>query len=55
MENSDYKNENIERKYLKYMQKKKFFLKINNSLVELEKGFAKLKGKELKNGDVKIK
>ena len=25
MENSDYKNENIERKYLKYMQKKAIF------------------------------
>ena len=30
-------------------------MKVNNSLVELAKGFAKLKGKELKDREVKIK
>ena len=37
MENPSYKNENIERKYLNKMPEKQF-LKVNNSLLELEKG-----------------
>ena len=36
MENPNYKNENIERKYLNNMRKNQF-LKIRNSLLELEK------------------
>ena len=47
MENSSYKNKNIERKYLKNMQK--------NSLLELEKDFIKSTDKELKDREVKIK
>ena len=36
MENLDYKNENIERKYLENMQDNQF-LKVKHSLLELEK------------------
>ena len=42
MENFDYKNENIERKYLNNMQNNRF-LKVKNSLLELEKDFKELK------------
>ena len=42
MGNLNYKNENIERKYFKNMQKNQF-LKIKNSLLELEKDFIELK------------
>ena len=38
MENPNYKNENRERKFLKIMLKNQF-LKVNNSLLELEKDF----------------
>ena len=38
MENSSYKNENIERKYFNNMGKKEY-LQIKNSLLELEKYF----------------
>ena len=38
MENTYYKKENIERKYLNKMREKQF-LKVKNSLLELEKGF----------------
>ena len=41
MENLNYKKENIERKYLTIMQKNRF-LKVNNSLLELEKDFIEL-------------
>ena len=44
MENLDYKNENIERKYLENMQNNQF-LKVQNSLLELEKDFKELKDK----------
>ena len=54
MENLNYKNKNIKRKYLKNMQKK-IFLKVKNSLLELEKDSLKLKGRELKDREVKIK
>ena len=37
MENVNYKNENIERKYLHNMRKNQF-LKVKNSLLELKKG-----------------
>ena len=42
MENSNYKNENIVIKYLNNMQKNQF-LKVKNSLLELEKDFIELK------------
>ena len=47
MENSNHKNENIERKYLNNMPKNQF-LKVKNSILELEKDFIKLKDRELK-------
>ena len=42
MENPNYKNENIERKYLTNIQKNQF-LKVKNNLLELEKDFIELK------------
>ena len=54
MENLNYKNENIERKCLKYMQKNQF-LKIDDNVLELEKKFVELKGRELKDREVKTK
>ena len=54
MENLNYKNENIERKYLKNTRKNQFS-KIKNSLLELEKYFIELKDRELKDREVKIK
>ena len=54
MENVSYKNQNMERKYFKSIQKNQF-LKIKNSLLELEKVFIELKDKELKDREVKIK
>ena len=48
------KNEYIERKYLKYMQKNQF-LKIKKSLLELEKDFIEWKDGQLKDREVKIK
>ena len=44
MENPNYKNENIERKYLNNMQKN-HFLNVKNSLLESEKDFIDLKNK----------
>ena len=38
MENLNYKNENIERKYLKNVQKNQFS-KVKNSFLELKKDF----------------
>ena len=54
VENLNYKNKNIERKDLNSMQKDQF-LKVNNSLLELEKYFIELKDRELKGREVKIK
>ena len=54
MENSDNKNENVEKKYLHNMQKNQF-LKVKNSLSELEKNFIELKVRELKDREAKIK
>ena len=54
MENLNHKNENFERKFLKIMQKNQF-LKVRNSLLELEKDFIELKDIELKDREVKIK
>ena len=42
MENRDYIKENIETKYLNKMRESKF-LKVKNSLLELEKDFIELK------------
>ena len=53
-ENPDYKNENIEMKYLNEIRENQF-LKVKNSLLELEKGFIELKDKELKDREVKVK
>ena len=54
MESLNYKNKNIERKFLNNMRKKQF-LKVKNSLSELEKYFIELKDRELKDREVKIK
>ena len=51
---SNYKNGNIERKYLNNMRKTQFF-KLKNSLLEYEKDFMELKDRELKDNEVKIK
>ena len=48
IENQDYKNENIERKYNENMRNNQF-LKVKNSLLEIEKDFAELKDIELKD------
>ena len=56
MENSkhsNYKNENIDRKYLKNMQKTQF-LKVKNSFLEPEKHFIKLKDRELKDREKEV-
>ena len=54
MDNLDYKNENIERKYLENMRNNQF-LKVKNSLLELEKDFTEWKDRELKDREEKIK
>ena len=54
MENPNYKNKNIERKFLKIIRKNQF-LKVKNSLLELEKDFVELKDIELKDREIKIK
>ena len=51
MENSNYRNKNIETKYLDNMRKNQF-LKVKNSLLE---DFIELKDRDLKDRDVKIK
>ena len=53
MENSNYKNQNIERKFLKFIQKNQF-LKVKNSILELGKDFIELKDRDLKDREVKI-
>ena len=54
MENPNYRKENIERKYLNKMPENQF-LKVKNSLLDLEKDFIELKNRELKDNKVKIK
>ena len=54
MENPSFKNENIERKSLNNMSKNQF-LKVKNSILELEKDFIELKNRELEDREVKIK
>ena len=51
MENSNQKNRNIETKHLNNMQTNQF-LKVYNSLLELEKYFIELKGRESKDKEV---
>ena len=53
-DNQDYKNQNIERKYLQNMQYNQF-LRVKNSLFWLEKDFTELKYIELKDRIEKIK
>ena len=50
----NYKNENIDAIYLNNISKNQF-LKVKNSLLELEKDFMGLKVEELKDKDIKIK
>ena len=54
MENLDYENKNIERRYLENMRNYQL-LKIKNSLLELEKDFIGLKNTELKDRKEKNK
>ena len=54
MENQGNNNENIERKYLENMQNNQF-LRVKNSLLELEKDFMKLTDRELKDRKENIK
>ena len=54
MENPNHKNENTEKKYLKILRMEQF-LKVKNSLLELEKYFVELKDIELKDRELKIK
>ena len=53
MENLNYKNENVEIKYLKNMRKNQFLKVKKNSLLELKKDFMELKEGELKDREVK--
>ena len=48
MVNQDYKNRNIEKKYLENVRNKQFW-KVTNSLFELEKDFIGLNGRALKD------
>ena len=54
MESLNLKNENIERKFFKNIQKNQF-LKVENSLLELVKNFIELEERELNSRDVKVK
>ena len=54
MENQGHKKENNERKYLENMQDNQF-LRVKNSLLELEKHFMELKDRELKDRNEKLK
>ena len=54
MENPSYKNKNMESKYLNNVRNNQF-LKVKNSLLELEKYNIELKDKEFKDREVRIK
>ena len=54
MEKPNYKNQNIERKFLKFTNFLNQFLKVKNSILELEKDFIELKDRDLKDREVKI-
>ena len=53
-ENPSYKNKHIESKYLNNVRNNQF-LKVKNSLLELEKYNIELKDKEFKDREVRIK
>ena len=53
MENLNYKDKNINKKYFKNIQKNQF-LKANNSFLELERKFTELKDRELKDKKEKV-
>ena len=53
MENPNYKNENIDRKYLKIMRKNQLF-KGKTQILELEKDFIDLKDIELNDREIRI-
>ena len=54
MGNSNYKSENIEKNYFDNMEKNQF-LRVKNSLSELEKDFIEMKNRQLKDKEAKIK
>ena len=54
MENSNYKSENIETNYFDNMEENQF-LRVKNSLSELEKDFIEMKDRQLKDKEAKIK
>ena len=54
MENSNYKQKNIDIKYLNNIWKNQF-LKLKNNLLDSEKDFIELKDRELKDREVNIK
>ena len=54
LEHQDFKNENIEKKYIENMQNNQF-LRVKNSLLELEKDFMEMKDIELKDRKEEIK
>ena len=54
MENSNYKSENIETNYFDNMEENQF-LRVKNSLSELEKDFIEMKDRQLKDKEGKIK
>ena len=54
MENPSYKSKNVVKKYLNNMWKNRF-LKVKNSILELERDFTELKDRVLKDREVKNK
>ena len=54
MENSNYKSENIETNYFDNMEENQF-LRVKNSLSELEKDFIEMKDRQLKDKEGKNK
>ena len=54
MENSNYKRENIETNYFDNMEENQF-LRVKNSLSELEKDFIEMKDRQLKDKEGKNK
>ena len=52
MENLDYKNKNIDRKYLENMLKNRF---LKDSPLELEEDFEELRDRDLKDREKKLK
>ena len=54
LKHSNYKNESIEAKYLNNVRKDRF-LKVKNCLFQWENDFIELKGREIKDIEIKIK